>query len=63
MTRRIKSTDPDIRGSYPALLRAARRARELAIRTGTSFYVWKDGRIVDMNPPSKRRARGRRRTG
>jgi hypothetical protein len=32
-----------------ALRRAARRARELAERTGTPFYVMKDNHIVDLN--------------
>lgn len=39
--------DPDIRGSLPALRRAARRARELAERTGTPCWIMRDGRIVD----------------
>lgn len=47
--RKIKSTDPDIRGSYPALLRAAKNARRLSIETGTPFWVIKDGKLVDLN--------------
>lgn len=39
--------DPDIRGSLPALQRAARHARELAERTGTPCWIMRDGRIVD----------------
>lgn len=39
--------DPDIRGSFPALQRAARHARELAERTGTPCWIVRDGRIVD----------------
>jgi hypothetical protein len=42
-----------------ALRRAARRARELAERTGTPFYVIKDNRIVDLNPPSLRKSRAK----
>ena len=61
MTRKMISTDPDIRGSLPALRRAARRARRLAAQTGTACYVIQDGRIVDLNRgrkrPSSRRSR------
>ena len=46
--------DPDIRGSLPALQRAARAARELARRTRTPLYVWKDGRVVDALAPRRR---------
>jgi len=45
--------DPDIRGSWPALLRASRKARELSIATGTPFYVVRDGRLVDLNAKRK----------
>jgi len=44
----IDSTDPDILGSYPALRRAARRALEIALKTGTPCYVIKRGKIVDL---------------
>lgn len=46
--------DPDIRGSLPALRRAAREARKLSIQLGTPFYVMKDGKIVDLNRGLKR---------
>jgi hypothetical protein len=39
--------DPDLRGSLPALRRAAIHARELAERTGTPCWIMRDGRIVD----------------
>jgi hypothetical protein len=54
MTTRIKSTDPDIRGSLPAIRRAARRARKLAAQTGTPVYVIREGKVVNVNPKSKR---------
>lgn len=50
MKNRIKSDDPDIRGSLPALRRAAKRALELAKATGTPCYVMKDGKIINLNP-------------
>ena len=43
------SKDPDIRGTWYAMLRAAKRARELSIATGTPFYVMRNGKIVDLN--------------
>lgn len=39
--------DPDIRGSLPALLRAAKAARRLALQTRTPLYAWRNGRVVD----------------
>lgn len=51
------STDPDIRGSLPAMKRAARRAKKLAKATGTPVYVLKNGRVVDLNPRRGKRRR------
>lgn len=57
------SKDPDIIASAKALRRAARRALELGIRTGTPVYVFKDGRIVDLTKPRRSaRVRGGLRT-
>ena len=52
---RMQSTDPDIRGSLPALRRAARKARKLSIETGTPFYVWKNGQVVDLNARARKK--------
>jgi hypothetical protein len=41
----IKSKDPDILASLKALRRAARRALQIGIQTGTPVYVMKAGRI------------------
>ena len=54
MKNEIKSSDPDIRGSLPALRRAARRARRLAEKTNTPLFVWVDGRVLNLNPGRKR---------
>lgn len=43
----ILPNDPDLQGATIALKRAARRARELAKRTGTPCWVMRNGRIVD----------------
>ncbi|OBS32023.1 hypothetical protein A9O67_10735 [Tepidimonas fonticaldi] len=40
----------DLRGSWPALLRAARRARELAAQTGTELIVMRDGVLQRIRP-------------
>ncbi|MCE5360427.1 hypothetical protein [Candidatus Igneacidithiobacillus taiwanensis] len=47
----------DLRGSWPALQRAAQRARELAVQTGTELIISRAGvmeRIKpDTNPSSQ----------
>jgi len=43
--------DPDLLSSIHALRRAALKARELALQTGTPCYVWQDGRIVNIGTP------------
>ena len=57
MRPKIMSSDPDILGTWPAMLRAARRARQLAFATGTPLYVWKDGKVVNLNPKGTLRRR------
>ena len=42
------SPDPDLAGSYAAMLRAARSAEDLAIKTNTSIVVSLDGRDVEL---------------
>jgi hypothetical protein len=41
-------TDPDLAQAGAALERAARNARRLADQTNTPFYVFIDGKIVDL---------------
>lgn len=43
------STDPDLAGSYAAMLRAARAAEDLAIRTNTCILVSIDGKDVRLS--------------
>ena len=40
-----EAKNADLRGSFPALQRAALRARELAARTGTKLVVGRGGVI------------------
>ena len=43
------SSDPDWAGSYAAMLRAARSAEDLAIKTNTSILVSVDGHDVELS--------------
>ncbi|HZE96569.1 MAG TPA: hypothetical protein VE981_06060 [Planctomycetota bacterium] len=64
MTRKMASNDPVTRGSLAAMRRAAKAAKALAIKTGTPFYVWRDGRVVNLNPRGRlKKARRPRPTG
>lgn len=42
------SSDPDLAGSYAAMLRAARSAEDLAIKTNTSILVSIDGKDMRL---------------
>jgi hypothetical protein len=42
------SSDSDLAGSYAAMLRAARSAEDLAIKTNTSILVSIDGKDVRL---------------
>jgi hypothetical protein len=53
MKERIESdlSDEDMQNASAALLRASRRARELARQTGTEFVVIRDGQLIREVPP------------
>lgn len=51
MTNR-SSKMKDIIGTYPAMLRAAQHAREVARRTGTPLVIMQRGKVVEI-PPNK----------
>jgi hypothetical protein len=55
----MKSKDPDIIASEAALRRAAKRALQIGLETGTPVYVLEDGKIVDLT----KRHRRKRKTG
>ena len=57
----MRSKDPDIIGSFPALRRAAKAARRLAEQTGTPLYVFKNGKVVNINPVRAKRGKKRNR--
>jgi hypothetical protein len=57
MSVRVKSQSREIQDTLRALRRAARRALELGLQTGTPVYVWKNNKIVDLTKehrPSKK---------
>ena len=57
MTRRPKIHSREEEETLRALRRAAKRALELGLQTGTPVYVWKNNRIVDLTKeqrPSKK---------
>lgn len=47
MSRRVKHSK-EIEDTLRALRRAAKRALEIGLQTGTPVYVWENGRIVDL---------------
>jgi len=51
------SPSPEARDTLRALRRAAKRALELGLQTGTPVYIWKNDRLVDLTKehrPSKK---------
>lgn len=45
-----QAKNPDLRGSYPALCRAAELARKTAIQTGTNLVVFENGQLLLIPP-------------
>lgn len=43
-----------------AMRRGIRKARMLALQTGTPFYVWKNGKVVDVNAIARKKQPRRR---
>jgi len=62
MVRGNGSPSPEAKDTLRALRRAAKRALELGLQTGTPVYVWKDGKIVDLSPKSNLTRKNRRRS-
>lgn len=54
-TRPIEEArDADLRRTRPAMERAAKRARDLAVRTGTPIVVSRNGVIEYVKPESEK---------
>jgi len=62
MSRRISSPSPEARDVLRALRRAAKRALELGLQTGTPVWVMKNGKLVDLTKeqPASKKARQKR---
>jgi hypothetical protein len=45
--------DVDLKGSLQAIKRAAQRAREVALQTGTALIVQRAGQVVRVQPAEK----------
>jgi hypothetical protein len=57
MGRKNSSPSPEAKDTLRALRRAAKRALDLGLQTGTPVYVWENNKIVDLTKeqrPSKR---------
>jgi LDH2 family malate/lactate/ureidoglycolate dehydrogenase len=52
-----KLPDADMQAAPKALLRAARRAREIARQTGTAIVVVRDGQLIEEHPSEDEDAR------
>jgi hypothetical protein len=45
--------DPDLLKVGDALRRAAAKALEIALQTGTPCYIWQDGRMINIGTPTR----------
>lgn len=59
MRARVNSQSTETKDISRALRRAARKALELGIKTGTPVYVMKDGKIVDLTKKQTKTSRKR----
>ena len=59
MGRRVSIQSREIKDTLRALRRAARRALELGIKTGTPVYVIRNNKIVDLtkDQPTTKKSR------
>lgn len=62
MDRQVSSESREIKDTLRALRRAARKALELGIKTGTPVYVVKDNKIVDLTKDQQATRKPRRRS-
>lgn len=61
MKRKVSSHSRETEDIFRALRRAARRALELGIKTGTPVYVIRNNKIVDLtkDQPAARKSRSK----
>lgn len=48
--KELKKFDNDEEGMTAALMRAAKRAHQIAHQTGTKVVVMRDGKVVEIEP-------------
>lgn len=62
MSRRIGSPSPEAQDVLRALRRAAKRALELGLQTGTPVWVMKNGKLIDLTKEqtASKKARSKR---
>ena len=53
-----KLNDPDMQAAPEAMLRASKRAREIARQTGTAIVFMRDGKLVKEYPNKKKKQKG-----
>ena len=53
MSVRLKTHSREIEDTLRALRRAAKRALELGLQTGTPVYIWRNNQIVDLTKEQK----------
>jgi len=49
-----QNPDPDMQNATAALIRAAKRARQVVAQTGTEIVVIRDGKLVREIPPPEK---------
>jgi len=59
MARNVNSYSQEVQDTLRALRRAARRALELGIKTGTPVYVVEDGKLVDLTKRKRPRTKAK----
>lgn len=57
-TKKELPEDSDLAGVDKALRRAARKAKELAVKTQTPLYVFENGKVVDLTKQKRKAGEG-----
>ena len=60
MSRQVSSQSQEVKDTLRALRRAARKALELGIKTGTPVYVIRNNEIVDLTKDQSAGRKSRR---
>ena len=57
-TKKALPKNSDLAGVDKALRRAARKAKELAVKTQTPLYVFENGKVVDLTRQKRKAGEG-----